>query len=33
MRRIAKLAVRYLKADVEPPLKLKATVAEATLRK
>jgi CubicO group peptidase (beta-lactamase class C family) len=33
MRRIAKLAVRYLKADVEPPPKLKATVAEATLRK
>jgi len=33
MRRIAKLAVRYLKADVEPPPKVKATVAEATLRK
>jgi len=33
MRRIAKLAVRYLKADVEPPPKPKATVAEATLRK
>ena len=33
MRRIAKLAVRYLKADVEPPPKAKATVAEATLRK
>jgi len=33
MRRITKLAVRYLKADVEPPPKLKATVAEATLRK
>jgi CubicO group peptidase (beta-lactamase class C family) len=32
MRRIAKLAVRYLKADVEPPPKMKATVAEATLR-
>jgi hypothetical protein len=33
MRRIAKLAVRYLKADVEPPPKPKATVAAATLRK
>jgi len=33
MRRIAKLAVRYLKADVEPPPKPTATVAEATLRK
>jgi CubicO group peptidase (beta-lactamase class C family) len=33
MRRIAKLAVRYLKADVEPPPKVTATVAEATLRK
>jgi len=33
MRRIAKLAVRYLKADVEPPPKPKATVAESTLRK
>jgi CubicO group peptidase (beta-lactamase class C family) len=32
MRRIAKLAVRYLKADVEPPPKPKATVAESTLR-
>jgi CubicO group peptidase (beta-lactamase class C family) len=32
MRRIAKLAVRYLKADVEPPPKPKATVAAATLR-
>jgi len=32
MRRIAKLAVRYLKADVEPPPKAKATVAAATLR-
>lgn len=33
MRRIAKLAVRYLKADVEPPPKPKATVSAATLRK
>lgn len=33
MRRIAKLAVRYLKADVEPPPKAKATVADATLQK
>jgi CubicO group peptidase (beta-lactamase class C family) len=33
MRRIAKLAVRYLKADVEPPPKAKAAVADATLRK
>jgi CubicO group peptidase (beta-lactamase class C family) len=33
MRRIAKLAVRYLKADVESPPKPKATVSEATLRK
>ena len=33
MRRIAKLAVRYLKADVEPPPKPTATVDEATLRK
>lgn len=33
MRRIAKLAVRYLKADVEPPPKVKATVDQATLRK
>ena len=33
MRRIAKLAVRYLKADVEPPPKVKATIDEATLRK
>jgi CubicO group peptidase (beta-lactamase class C family) len=33
MRRIAKLAVRYLKADVEPPPKAKATVAGATLQK
>jgi CubicO group peptidase (beta-lactamase class C family) len=33
IRRIAKLAVRYLKADVEAPPKAKATVAEATLRK
>ncbi len=33
MRRIVKLAVRYLKADVEPPPKPKATVAESTLRK
>jgi CubicO group peptidase (beta-lactamase class C family) len=32
MRRIAKLAVRYLKADVEPPPKPTATVAAATLR-
>jgi CubicO group peptidase (beta-lactamase class C family) len=32
MRRIAKLAVRYLKADVEPPPKATAAVAEATLR-
>jgi CubicO group peptidase (beta-lactamase class C family) len=32
MRRIAKLAVRYLKADVEPPPKATATVAAATLR-
>jgi CubicO group peptidase (beta-lactamase class C family) len=33
MRRIAKLAVRYLKADVEPPPKPKATVAADTLRR
>jgi CubicO group peptidase (beta-lactamase class C family) len=33
MRRIARLAVRYLKADVEPPPKPRATVAESTLRK
>ncbi len=33
MRRIAKLAVRYLKADVEPPPKATATVAEETLRR
>ena len=33
MRRIARLAIRYLKADVDPPPKQKATVAEATLRK
>ena len=33
MRRIAKLAVRYLKADVEPPPKVKAAIDEATLRK
>ena len=32
MRRITKLAVRYLKADVEPPPKAKVTIAEATLR-
>src|SRR5688500_1616615 len=32
MRRIAKLAVRYLKADVEPPPKPTAAVPEATLR-
>jgi CubicO group peptidase (beta-lactamase class C family) len=32
MRRIAKLAVRYLKADVEVPPKPTATVAESTLR-
>jgi CubicO group peptidase (beta-lactamase class C family) len=32
MRRIAQLAVRYLKADVEAPPKPTATVAEATLR-
>jgi CubicO group peptidase (beta-lactamase class C family) len=32
MRRISKLAVRYLKADVEPPPKPTATVAAATLR-
>ena len=33
MRRIAKLAIRYLKADVEPPPKTTATIAESTLRK
>jgi CubicO group peptidase (beta-lactamase class C family) len=33
MRRIAKLAVRYLKADVEPPPKPKVVLPEATLRK
>jgi CubicO group peptidase (beta-lactamase class C family) len=33
MRRIAKLAVRYLKADVEPPPRPRAAVAESTLRK
>ncbi|HUQ89038.1 MAG TPA: serine hydrolase domain-containing protein, partial [Vicinamibacterales bacterium] len=33
IERIAKLAVRYLKADVEPPPKPKATVADATLHK
>ena len=33
MRRIQRLAVRYLKADVEPPAKPNADVAEATLRK
>ena len=33
MRRISQLAVRYLKADVEPPPKPKATSPEATLRK
>jgi CubicO group peptidase (beta-lactamase class C family) len=32
MRRIRKLAIRYLKADVEPPPKPVASVAEATLR-
>lgn len=32
MRRIQQLAVRYLKADVEPPAKPKATVPETTLR-
>jgi CubicO group peptidase (beta-lactamase class C family) len=32
MRRIAKLAVRYLKADVEAPPKPTATVAESRLR-
>lgn len=33
MRRIQRLAVRYLKADVEPPAKPKADVDAATLRK
>jgi CubicO group peptidase (beta-lactamase class C family) len=32
MRRISQLAVRYLKADVEPPGKAHARVAESTLR-
>jgi CubicO group peptidase (beta-lactamase class C family) len=32
MRRISQLAVRYLKADVEPPAKPVAEVAEAVLR-
>jgi len=33
MRRIQRLAVRYLKADIEPPAKPKADVPVATLRK
>ena len=33
IRRIAKLAIRYLKADVDPPPKQRATVPEATLRR
>lgn len=33
MRRISRLAIRYLKADVEVPPKPRATAAEATLRK
>ena len=32
MRRISQLAVRYLKADVEVPLKPQATIDESTLR-
>jgi len=32
MRRISRLAVRYLKADVEPPAKPQAAVAESALR-
>jgi CubicO group peptidase (beta-lactamase class C family) len=33
MRRIARLAIRYLKADVEPPPKVTTTLAESALRK
>ena len=33
MRRIAQLAVRYLKADVEPPVKPAATVPDETLQR
>ncbi|MBY0497156.1 MAG: beta-lactamase family protein [Cyanobacteria bacterium] len=33
MRRIEKLAIRYLKADVEPPPKQKVTLPQATLQK
>ena len=32
MRRISQLAVRYLKADVDPPAKMEAEVPEAVLR-